>query len=111
MVRLILYSLDAKLPPLLAPALKPEYSVTAESNKQKLRQIAASGQADVLILDMDSNYSSLPDQLALYDEIGDSPIPIVVMTDNLRRSVATEFMQRGAFDCIRKPPSLVEIKV
>ena len=33
------------------------------------------------------------------------------MTDDLRRSTAMEFLQRGAFDCIRKPPSLVEFKV
>src|SRR5690348_6208541 len=33
------------------------------------------------------------------------------MTDDLRRSTATEFLQRGADDCIRKPPSLVEFKV
>ena len=33
------------------------------------------------------------------------------MTDDLRQSTATEFLVRGAFDSIRKPPSLLEFKV
>jgi DNA-binding NtrC family response regulator len=85
--------------------------VVSETEKEKLKQASISGQADVIVLDFDSNYWSLPEQLAFYDELSDSPIPIVVMTDDLRRSAAIEFLQRGAFDCIRKPPSLVEFKV
>jgi DNA-binding NtrC family response regulator len=111
MVRVALYSPDSKLPSLLSSALQPEYRVVAESDKVKLKQASISGQADVIVLDFDSNYWSLPEQLAFYDELSDSPIPIVVMTDDLRRSAAIEFLQRGAFDCIRKPPSLVEFKV
>jgi DNA-binding NtrC family response regulator len=33
------------------------------------------------------------------------------MTDDLRRSTAMEFLRRGAFDCIRKPPSLIDFRV
>jgi len=110
MVRVALYSLDYKLPALLAPALLPEYRVVLESDKQRLKH-AATDQADVIVLDFDSNYWSLPDQLKFYNELSDSPIPIVVMTDDLRRSTTTEFLQRGAYDCIGKPPSLVEFKV
>ena len=36
---------------------------------------------------------------------------MVVMTDDLRRSTTTEFLMRGAYDCIGKPPSLPELKV
>ena len=81
------------------------------SSKERLRQACFGVQATVLVLDLDCNYSSLPQQLELYDQIADCPIPIIVMTDDLRPSTAMEFIQRGAFDCIRKPPSLLEFKV
>lgn len=111
MALLTLYSPDPKLPPLLAAALRPEYTVLLESSKDRLKQVASSEETEVLVLDFDSNYSSMEQQLALYDEISGSRIPIVVMTDDLRRSTASEFLQRGAFDCVRKPPSMIELKV
>src|SRR5256885_510267 len=109
MVRIVLYSRDYKLQPLLASALAPECSVTLESNRDQLRQRAASGQVDVLIVDFDSNYSSIQQNLALVDEIGDIAVPIVAMTDDSSRNIGVELLQRGAFDCVRKPPCLVEL--
>jgi len=101
---------DCKLPFLLASGLQPEYRVVLESDQARLKHAAATDQADVIVLDFDSNYWSLPEQLSFYNELSDSPIPIVVMTDDLSRSTTTEFLQRGAYDCIRKPPSLSSLK-
>jgi len=111
MIRLALYSHDTKLQPLLASALKPEYTVAVESSQENIKRMVADHEADVLILDFDSNYSSLEEQLAFYDEVGDCHIPIVVMSDDVTRSTAIELMQRGAYDYIRKPPSLIELKI
>src|SRR5882724_10219018 len=111
MIRLVLYSGDPKLQRLLAPALGPEYSVVVEGNRGKLKQLVVDEQVDVLILDLDTNYSSVQDQLAFFDEIHDSLIPVVVMTDDNRRSTAIELLQRGAHDYLRKPPSLPELKI
>ena len=111
MIRLMLYSPDIKLQSLLASALKSEYQVVLESRKERLKEAARESGADILVLDFDSNYSSLEQQLEFYTQLGESQIPTVVMTDDLRRSTAMEFMRRGAHDCIRKPPSLVEFKV
>ncbi len=111
MIHLALYSPDPKLAALLASALKPDYQVAREAEKEKLLQTVRNEAADVLVLDFDSNYSSLEEQLAFCDEIAEASLPLVVMTDDMRRSTATEFLQRGAFDCIRKPPSLIELKV
>lgn len=109
MIRLLVYTRDPKLQPLLSSALSPEYSLTPETDPRKLRQLAAT--SHVLVLDFDTNYSSLQEQLTFYDQIGDCQNPVVIMTDDQRRSTALEFRQRGAFDCIRKPPSLIELKV
>jgi DNA-binding NtrC family response regulator len=112
LIRIALYSPDQKLHPLLASALKPECNIVAHSGKEGLKRAASGRDADILILDFDSNYSTLPQQLALYEEIAaDCRIPVVVMSDDLNKSTAVEFIQRGAFDVIRKPPSLLEIKV
>jgi DNA-binding NtrC family response regulator len=110
-IRVLLYSPDQKLFSLLSAALKPEFLLTLVPNKALLTQLTASDRADVLLLDFDSNHASLPEHLAFYDEISDCPLPIVIMTDDTRQSIATEFLTRGAFDWIRKPPSLVEFKV
>src|SRR5919107_1887298 len=90
MIRVLLYSQDPKLQFLLAPALKPECRVVVECRKEKLKEIVSSGEADILVLDLDSNYSSLPEQLSFYKEINDCPAPVVVMTDDLRQSTAIE---------------------
>jgi DNA-binding NtrC family response regulator len=111
MIRLLLYSPDTKLRSLLASALRSEYDVALESRKERLRESVRESGADILVLDFDSNYSSLEQQLEFYNQLGDWHIPTVVMTDDVRRSTAMEFMRRGAHDCIRKPPSLVEFKV
>src|SRR4051794_32179991 len=111
MIRLVLYSPDTKLQSLLTSALRSEYGVVCESRKERLKQTIRESLADILVLDLDSNYSSLEEQLEFFDHLGDCHIPTVVMTDDLRRSTATLFMQRGAHDCIRKPPSLVEFRV
>jgi DNA-binding NtrC family response regulator len=111
MIRLLLYSPDIKLQSLLASALKSEYEVVLESRKERLKEAVRESGADILVLDFDSNYSSLEQQLEFYSQLGESQVPNVVMTDDMRRSTAMEFMRRGAHDCIRKPPSLVEFKV
>lgn len=111
MIRLVLYSPDIKIQSLLASALKSEYEVVIESRKERLKDTIKESGADILVLDFDSNYSSLEQQLELSSQLGGSHIPTVVMTDDLRRSTAMEFMQRGVHDCIRKPPSLVEFRV
>lgn len=111
MHHLTLYTHDSKLPPLLTVALRSQFELSVESAKDEFIRLAIAGNADVLMLDFDRNYSSLEEQIAFFDEIGDSRIPIVVMTDDLRRSTTTEFLLRGAYDCIGKPPSLPELQV
>src|SRR6187399_2581028 len=110
-LRVGFYSPDSTLKTLLASALKSDYLVRTDLDRASLKGLLtkASGM-DVLVVDFDSNRSSLDEQLAFYAEIADAPVPIVVMTDDMRRSTAMDFLRRGAFDCIRKPPSLIEFK-
>ena len=96
---------------LLAPALGPDFNVLVEAHPARLKQLVADEQVDVLILDLDDDYCSIPEQLTFFDEIRDSRVPVVVMTDDNRRSGVMELLQRGVYDCFRKPPSLPELKI
>jgi len=111
MIRLVLFSGDSKLQRLLAPALGSDYSVLVESDGAKLRQLVDDQQVDVLGLDLDGNYSPVQEQLDFFETMRDSRVPIVVMTDDSRRATVLELLQRGAYDYLRKPPSLPELKI
>jgi DNA-binding response OmpR family regulator len=111
MLRLALYSKDSRLQSVLALALGGDYRVLVESSKETIKRIVDEERLDVLILDLDSNYGSIEDQLGLFDEMRDSRIPVVVMTDDQRRSTAMELVQWGVYDYFRKPPSLPELKI
>jgi DNA-binding NtrC family response regulator len=111
MIRLLVHSRDHRLLPALSSALHPEFAVRVEPDADTVKELAFAEQADVLILDFDSDYSDLKKDLALFDQIESCNLPIVVMSDDKTRSKALELMYRSAFDCFRKPPSLVELKI
>jgi DNA-binding NtrC family response regulator len=111
MIRLLFHSDDCKLQQLLAPTLGPEFQVRVEPNRRRLKQQIAGGECDVLILDFDSAHCSIAHQLEVVDEYRHSHIPIVVMTDDDRRSTALEMVQRGVYDYFRKPPAIPELKI
>jgi DNA-binding NtrC family response regulator len=111
MIRLLVHSRDPRLHPVLSASLHPEFEVRVEADAARVKEMAFSKQADVLILDFDSDYSDLKEHLALFDTIQSFHVPIVVMSDDKTRSTALELMQRSACDCIRKPPSLVELRI
>jgi DNA-binding NtrC family response regulator len=110
-IRLVLYSQDAKLLPLLAPTLGKDFHVSVVPNEPGVKNLISQDQCDVLILDFDSNYSSLEQQLRFFDEVRDSTVPVVVMTDDESRLTAMELVQRGVYDYFRKPPALPELKI
>jgi DNA-binding NtrC family response regulator len=100
---------DPKLHSLLSSALGPEIDVAFESNREKLRDVT--DRADVLLLDLDSIAGPPEQQMAVFESITGTNVPSVVMTNDASRIRAMEFLQRGASDCIRKPPSIIELKV
>src|SRR5579859_3860234 len=109
MIRLLLYS-DSKLQDVLTVTLGSGYSVLVESNRDKVKKLLTGEQVDVLIVDLDSTNSALTEQLAFLAEIKGSSVPIVVMTDDDRRSTAMELVGRGVYDYFRKPPSIADLK-
>jgi len=111
MIRLLLYSQDVSLQCLLAPTLGSEFSIFLERRMNRIREIVAQKQCDVLILDLDSSSFPIQQQLGFFDEIRDLGAPVVVMTDDVGRATALDMVQRGFSNYVRKPPSLPELKI
>jgi DNA-binding NtrC family response regulator len=111
MIRLLLYSQDRTLQLLLAPTLGSDFRVVVESSRDRVKELVLQLQTDVLILDFDSDRCSLPEQFEFFDEIRDSRIPVVVMTDDNSRATAMELVRRGVYNYFRKPPALPELKI
>lgn len=110
MIRIALSSRDPQLQPLLAPALGRDFHVTADAGSERLKELLWNGSVDVLLLDLDTDYSGLEEQIAFYNEISTSGVSVVVMTGDSARSAAIELVQRGAHSYCRKPPVVRELK-
>jgi DNA-binding NtrC family response regulator len=110
MIRLLLYSQDINLHSLLSPTLGSEFSLVLDRRVDRIRELIANGQCDVVILDLDSGYP-VRQQFGLFEEIRGYGVPVVVMTDDDSREMAMDLVQRGVYNYFRKPPSLPELKI
>ncbi|HYM09847.1 MAG TPA: sigma-54 dependent transcriptional regulator [Bryobacterales bacterium] len=111
MIRLVIHSSDRKLQSVLAVTLGSEYDVLVEPDQERIKNILAGGQTDVLILDFDSNLGSLDKLLDFLSEVRTFHTPVVVMTDDETRATAMQLVEHGAYDYFRKPPHLLELKL
>jgi DNA-binding NtrC family response regulator len=110
MIRVALCSTDLKLQPLLAPALGRDFQVLSEPDYGRLTKILRDGQVDVLLLDLDSEFSNVDRQVKFFEEIGAAGTATVILTDDASRPTAIDLVTRGAHSYCRKPPALRELK-
>lgn len=110
MVRIGLYSEDRKLLPILSSALGHEFQVQLERSEDEAARKLSLGEWDVVIVDLDSNQSSLKDRIASCKRIVASPVSSVIMADDSLRGTAEELVRLGAYSYCRKPPSVRELR-
>lgn len=110
MVRIGLYSEDRKLLPILSSALGREFLVQLEQSEDEAARKLSLGEWDVVILDLDSNQSSLKERIASCKRIVASQVSSVVMADDSLRGAAEELVRLGAYSHCRKPPSVRELR-
>ena len=96
--------------PLLAPALGRDFHVLSEPNHGRLTKILREGQLDVLLLDLDSEFANVDQQVKFFEEVCASETATVILTDDPARPAALDLMTRGAHSYCRKPPALRELK-
>ncbi|MGC2604067.1 MAG: sigma-54-dependent Fis family transcriptional regulator, partial [Silvibacterium sp.] len=92
-----MYSEDRKLLSVLSSALGPEFQVSLEPSEDEVSQLLSSGSWDVVILDLDSNQSSLKQTIASCRRIVALQGSSVVMADDSLRGAAEELVRLGAY--------------
>jgi DNA-binding NtrC family response regulator len=112
MVNLLICSDDPRLQPILASALGPEYHVRSEPQRSRAMEMVRNGHVDVLVVDLESGAARLREDMPfIVEDTKTHRVPLVAMTADGSRSTALELVQQGVYDYIRKPPSIIELKV
>jgi DNA-binding NtrC family response regulator len=110
MIKIGLFSEDRTLYPLLSSALGKEFQVQLELNEEGMNDLIATGDCDVLILDLYSNHGSLQERIEVSQNLIASNVPAVILAEDGLRSTAFELVHNGAFGYCRRPPSIRDLK-
>ncbi|MGH9598303.1 MAG: sigma 54-interacting transcriptional regulator [Terracidiphilus sp.] len=110
MIRIGLYSEDRTLCPLLSSALGKGFQLSLESDRGAMSGLAAEGESDVIILDLNATRDSAAERVAFAQRMIASGIPAIVLADDSLRSTAFELVRAGAFGYCRRPPSIRDLK-
>ena len=110
MIRIMLFSADQKLQPILASALGKEFGVWIESEILGVDRMLEEGSCDVVILDLDSEQELPEERLACCRRIAAAHVPSIAMVDDNLRSTAVELVRLGAHGYCRRPPSILDLK-
>lgn len=111
MIRIALYSSDAKLKLLLSSALGEGYEVSIHNTGIGIQSAYSSASCDVVVLDLDSSDLALEERIVTANHLIAAQIPSVVMADDGMRPNAVELVRQGAHGYCRKPPSIRDLKV
>ncbi|MEO8026349.1 MAG: sigma-54 dependent transcriptional regulator [Bryobacteraceae bacterium] len=111
MIRALLYSDQSALQQILGATLASNIHLQVDSDKQGVLDRIAQKQVDVLIVDLNAGFVPLEIQLAFIAQLQTTDLPVLVLTDDDRRSTALELMQHGVYDHFRNPPSPLEMTI
>jgi DNA-binding NtrC family response regulator len=110
MMKIGLFSEDRTLHTLLSSALGKDFQLTFECDEEGMNALRADGECDVMILDLNSNHSSLQERIGTSRRLIASQVPAVIMADDGLRSTAFELVRLGGFGYCRRPPSIRDLK-
>jgi DNA-binding NtrC family response regulator len=110
MIRICLFSEDRSLQSILSSALGKDYQIHLEAEESGVNVRLASGECDVVLLDLDSDQNGIESRLKSCRRIVASQLPAIAMADDRMRSAATDLVRLGARGYCRKPPSIRDLK-
>jgi DNA-binding NtrC family response regulator len=110
MIKVGFYSDDAKLHLLLSSALGEDFALTRAPDEEGINSLRTDGRFDVLILDLNSNQTSLYERTECSRRLIIAQIPAVIMADDSLRSAAFDLVRLGGFGYCRRPPSIRDLK-
>ena len=95
MIHLLVHSHDTSLQFALTRALGADFSVVQDRRMDAVREVVSQRRCDVLMLDLDSAYCPMHQQMAFLEEIRALGTPVVVMTSDGDKTMAMDLVQRG----------------
>jgi len=110
-IRVLIFSGQLNLQRPLEATLGPDIEVRVEADRRAALATIARRQTDVVIVDLDSRFAPLEAQLAFIAEMRGTDLPVMVITDDDRRSTALELLEHGVCDHFRKPPCPMEMSI
>jgi len=110
MIKIGFYSDDRTLHQLLSSALGKDYRILRESEETGMSGLVASGECDVLILDLSCHVAPLQERVEGARRLIALNLPAIIMADDGLRSAALQLVRNGAFGFCRRPPSIRELK-
>jgi len=110
MIRIGLSSEDRTLQSLLSSALGKEFDAYRVPIDAGIEQLLEPGRFDLVLLDLDAYQDSLQEAFDLSTQLIASQMPLVVMASDNLRANAYELVRQGAYNYVRRPPSIRDLK-
>src|SRR3954470_24618176 len=106
MIKVVLYSEDRTLHPLLSSALGREFNLLQKPDEESIKELVMAERCDVLILDVYSNRDTVEKSVESFRRLISLGVPAVIMADEALYSKVREFVNQEAFGYCRRPPSI-----
>ena len=111
MIRVVLFSQDRTLRPLLSSALGREFEFFIESSESGIKKLVSEEDCQVVVLDLNSNHDALRERIECARRLIASKITLLVLADDAFRATANELVRQGAYGYVRRPPSVRDLRI
>jgi DNA-binding NtrC family response regulator len=110
-IRVVLFSQDRTLRPLLSSALGKEFEFFLESSESGINRLVSDEDCQIVVLDLNSNHDALRERVECARRLIASRVTLLVLADDGLRAIANELVRLGAFGYCRRPPSVRDLRI
>jgi DNA-binding NtrC family response regulator len=110
-IRVVLFSQDRTLRPLLSSALGREFEFFIESSESGIKKLVDEEDCQIVVLDLNSNQDALRERVECARRLIASKVTLLVMADDALRATANELVRQGAYGYVRRPPSVRDLRI
>ena len=111
MIRVVLFSQDRTLRPLLSSALGKEFEFFIDSSETGINRLVSEEDCQIVVLDLNSNHDALRERIDCARRLIASNVTLLVLADDGLRATANELVRQGAFGYCRRPPSVRDLRI
>lgn len=111
MIRVVLFSQDRTLRPLLSSALGKEFEFFIDFSEAGINRLVSEEDCRVVVVDLNSNHDALRERIECARRLIASKITLLVLADDGLRATANELVRQGAYGYCRRPPSVRDLRI